>query len=186
MLKSIVFWIGLAGVLVSWELVFFDTQHVLYWLFLCLAGSGIASMRLSEEGDSATGVFVDRVACVLFCVGAFWWFLWLDFAYFKYAAPVAVWLVMVHALRRSSSALHISSAVRLMLFFGGTFFWSVTSFGLLSVIGWQLWQTLALFMASFSVLAYAGVRTLRSPGSGTARAWLVLFLLGIELFSVVA
>lgn len=186
MLKSFMFWLSLLGVLASWELALADPGRTMYWLLLCLAASSAVSVRLSDEGDPFWPVLADRIAGVLFSVGAFWWFLWLDFAYAKFAAPVLVWLVLVYALREERIGGRVGAAVRLMLFFGGTFFWAVTSFGLLSVIGWEVWETLAVFGASFAAFAYSGVHTLKAPPRDTLRAHLVLVLLGIELFSVIA
>ena len=186
MLKSFIFWLGILGVLASWELALADPGRTLYWLFLCLVSLSVVSVRLSDETSQFRGIIADRIAFVLFGVGAFWWFLWLDFAYVKYAAPVLVWLVILYASARHGSEKSQLVTVRLALFFGGTFFWAVTSFGLLSVIGWEIWETLCVFGVSFGVLSYTGVRTLQQSTGSAFRAWLVLLLLGLELFSVVA
>ena len=186
MLKSLVFWAALIGVLASWELALLDPERILHWLLLCLAAGAVVSLNLSDEGDPFWSVLADRITGVLFSAGAFWWFLWLDFAYVKFVIPVLVWLMLVYACREERIAGRVSATVRLMLFFGGTFFWAVTSFGLLSVIGWEVWETLAVFGLSFGVFAYSGVHTLKAHPQDTFRAHLVLLLLGIEFFSVVA
>ncbi|MBI2050372.1 MAG: hypothetical protein HYT31_01025 [Parcubacteria group bacterium] len=186
MLKSLIFWLGILGVLASWELALADPGRVLYWLLLCLASSSIVSVRFSDDTSPFRGIMADRIAVVLFVVGAFWWFLWLDFAYIKYAVPFLVWLGLMYASARLRSEQSQLVTVRLALFFGGTFFWSVTSFGLLSVIGWEVWETLSVFGVSFGVFSYTGVRTLQPPPGSVFSAWLVLLLLGLELFSVVA
>lgn len=185
-MKPFILWLGLLGVLASWELALADPGRVLYWLLGCLVAASVVSLKLSDEEGTFQSVLVDRIAAVLFSVGALWWFLWLDFAYAKFAAPVLVWLVLAYASTREQTRGRVSPTVRLMLFFGGTFFWAVTSFGLLSVIGWEVWETLAVFGASFAAFAYAGVHTLGAPRQDTFRAHLALVLLGLELFSVVA
>ncbi len=186
MLKSLVFWASLAGVLFSWELALFDPPRVLYWLLLCLVASGVASARLSAPGRGFWSVLVDRMSVVLFCAGVFWWLLWLDFQYLKFGIALLLWVAFVYGMRRETPGEHQSITLRLILFFGGTFVWTVTSFGLLTVIGWQLAEAFAVFIASFGVFAYSGLCTLtRSPGRLLA-AYLLLVLLGIEFFSVVA
>lgn len=187
MLKSLVFWASLLGVLASWELVLIDPARILYWLLLCLISASTASLRIGGDGRPFSGALMDRISVVLFAAGVFWWLLWLDFEYVKFAIGVAVWAALAYGMRRENPGEHRSATLRLMLFFGGTFVWSVTSFGLLTVIGWQLAEALAVFIASFGVLAYSGLNLLapRDRKSGLA-AYLVLFLLGVEFFSVVA
>lgn len=186
MLKSLVFWASLVVILASWELALLDPVRILYWLSLCLVASGVASWRLGADERAFWSVLVDRISVVLFSTGVFWWLLWLDFQYAKFAVAALVWAVLVYGMRREKPEERRSVTLRLILFFGGTFVWAVTSFGLLTVIGWQLVETLGVFMVSFGVFAYSGFRTVVGEQQGALAAYLVLVLLGVEFFSVVA
>ncbi|OJI07327.1 hypothetical protein BK004_01175 [bacterium CG10_46_32] len=186
MIKFLVFWVSLLGILISWELVLLDPSNILYWLFLCLVASGIASLRLSGGDGGFWSVLIDRISVVLFSIGVFWWLLWIDFEYIKFVVAALVWCVLVYGMRREKPHEHMSVTLRLILFFGGTFVWTVTSFGLFTVIGWKLIETLGVFIVSFSVFAYSGVHTIARNQKGLLTAYLVLMLLGIEFFSVVS
>ncbi|MAG29220.1 hypothetical protein CL632_03725 [bacterium] len=185
-MKLIVFWIGLVGVLVSWEMLLLQPARILYWLIICLAASSILSLYVSREQDKWQNSLIDRLALVLFSIGVFWWILWLDFAIIKFAIVIGIWGVLAYVLEKAKRIGIVPNKMRLTLFFGGTFFWSTISYGLLIVIGWHLWQALIIFAISFGLFSWFGLQVYEKSIYDKLRAWLLLFLLGVEFFSVIA
>ena len=64
---------------------------------------------------------------VVFSLGVFWWLLWIDYEYLKFAFPVIVWVILLYSTKdlwKSKSEV-LNSKTRLVLFFGGIFFISV-------------------------------------------------------------
>jgi hypothetical protein len=185
MFSIIGYWVVLISLLASWEMVLLQPERILYWFYICLVSCGLLSWMLIKERTTWKHILVDRLSFVIFCTGVFWWMLWLDFSLIKFAVPVIVWAALVYLLRGIQSTMH-TSKLSLALFFSGVFFWGTISYGLLTVIGWPLWQTLVVFLLSFGLLAAGVVHNISDDSNKQIRAWLLLLLLGVEFFSVVA
>jgi hypothetical protein len=186
MLKTVIFWMAIFGILVIWELVLILPEFIIVWLGFCIVLSAFTSWQLGQQDEPLKQILLDRFSFVLFNVGVLFWLLWLDFAFLKFFIAIIIWMAMSYAFFRAVYKERITQTMRLLIFFGGTFLWSTISYGLLTVIGWQLWQTLIVFSISFSVLLWTGLMVLKTSIYNTMRVWLLLLLIGVEFFSVVA
>lgn len=186
MLSFLGFWASLAGLLVSWELVLYSPARVFYWFGLCLVCSSFLVFLLTKNDPGWKKGLIDRLSFVLFCVGAFWWFLWLDLNVIKYIIPFVIWGSIVYFARDSRNMGIISKNEKLAIFFGGVFFWSAISFGLSTVLGWKLWQVLLIFLVSFAVLCWPAMRSVSENSLKKIKAYLLLILLAVEMFAVIA
>jgi hypothetical protein len=188
MVSKILFWLLLALLLLSWELVLARPVELLYWVSLCIGASAGLGWYIVQGEQNWKQILVQRLGFVLVSVGIFWWVLWLDFVVLKFIVPLVGALVFAYVLHDSITQMPhgLSGKAQLILFFGGTFLWASVSFGLLIVLGWELWSTLGVFVVSFGVLAYLGVGYLTTQTSEHVRMWLLVLLLGAQFYSVIA
>jgi len=182
MLSFLSFWALLGGLLLSWELVLYSPSHIFYWFVLCLFCSFFLILILTKNVLDWKKGFADYISFILFCSGAFWWFLWLDFNVIKYAIPFVIWWFIVYFAKESRKMGVISKKEKLVIFFGGTFFWSAISFGLLTVLGWRLWYCLLIFVFSFSFLSFSSVGLISDLPMQKIKSWLLMILLSAEFF----
>jgi hypothetical protein len=186
MYKILLFWLPLLAIFASWELVLFQPTSILYWLGICLLSSAVFAWYISRGETQVVRATIDRFSFAVLSVGVFWWLLWIDYKVIKYVFPVIIFALLVYFvfdLRNSEG--EVSPRMRLAIFFGGTFFWATISFGLITVLGWQLWHALGLFVISFALLSYSATELLTGASIQHTKAWLVLVLFSAEIFSVI-
>ena len=187
MLQTVLFWFSLCILLVSWELVLIEPSFVLYWFGACLVAAALCALHVSAGARNWRSALVDRFAYVVFLAGIFWWLLWIDFSFFKYAIALLVWLAVAYfarAAKRHGSDLFGHSG-SLAVYVGGTFFWATTAFGLVTVLGWSIWKALVIFTVAFALLSWTAAYRLADSALPQVRAWLVLVLIAVETFSLI-
>lgn len=187
MLAIIKFWLPLFAILVSWELALWYPKGFWYALGLAIGASLVLVSFLNPGSRAWRYSLPDRLAFMVFVICVFWWFFWLDFAWLKYFLPVVFWAVTVYAFReiRSQKELGLPPHWRLALFLGGTFFAGSVCFGLLTVLGWPLWSALVIFLAALAVFSWSAMVFLEADRNNLIRGFLLLILLGAEIFSVI-
>ncbi len=175
MRKLLTFWLPLAAVAASWELVLWRPGWLWYWLILNLVGTGFFLVWLARGR-----ILIDWLPLLVVNLGVFWWLLWLDFAALRYIFPLFFMPFVYKVLKESgqSDEALFTEQGQFLLVLGGTFFVSSTCFGLLTVLGWQLWPASFIFLIAFALLIY--------PGRAQLVDFLILCLLGIEAFAILA
>ncbi|MBI4134484.1 MAG: hypothetical protein HY471_00025 [Candidatus Sungbacteria bacterium] len=170
MASLLTFWLPLALVLFSWEAVLLNPGRIGLWFGVCLIAAAVIAWR------ACSGV-LDRLSVLLFLAGVFWWGLWIDFATIKFALPVFIAAAFAYVLS-SPSRTHLA------LFLGGVFFWSSIAFGLVTVLGRGLWESLIVFLAVYGVFVRAATVHSRSGAAFPFSLYVVLLLVAAEVFSV--
>ena len=187
MIKILSFWLLSMALLVSWEALLIQPIRLFYWLAICLISSAVLGWLATKSDENTIHANIDRLVFVVFSLGVFWWLLWIDYEYLKFAFPVIVWVILLYSTKdlwKSKSEV-LNSKTRLVLFFGGIFFWSAISFGLISVVGWQIWHAIGLFMVSFAILSYSVIENITISSNQHIQSWLLLLLISAEVFSVI-
>jgi len=185
-IRAVIFWFSLALLLVSWEMAILEPSRLLAWFGLTLAGSAISALHIGMRDKGFTRSFIDRGSFVLLNVAIFWWLLWLDLAIVKFAFPVFLAFYIFYILRgvKNDGYGLFSEKNALIVFLGGTFFWSTISFGLITVMGWQLWHALLIFLAGFLIFSIVAIKKLAEDLREQMRALVLLLLIAAEAFSV--
>ena len=186
MISSSVFWIFQIGLASSWELVLINPSHVFYWIILCVASALYLAWFCSRKEEKTKQALLDQISFVLLSIGIFWWVLWLDFEWLKFASPVLFWAIFAYLTYDSAKNGVFSKNLKLAIFFGGIFFWSTIAYGLLTVIGWGLWLVLLIFFLSFALISWPSICLLGDHRSQRIKAWFLILFLSAELFSVIA
>lgn len=170
----------MVAVMASWELVLWRPQGLWYFFILNLAGTVLFLFWLSRSRPWRRRILVDWLPLLIVNLGVFWWLLWLDFGALRYIFPVCLLPFLYGILKESgqSGESLFTERGQTLLFLGGTFFTSSICFGLLTVLGWQLWPVAVIFLITLALLSYSAV----SPFIN----FLILCLLGIESFSLLA
>jgi|GEM_PF-2037255 len=187
MLRIIKFWLPLFVILISWELALWYPSGFWYSFGLAIVASAVLAFFLNPGPIAWHHSLPDRLAFMVFVVCIFWWFFWLDLAWLKYILPVVFWLAMVYAFWeiQGQNERGLPPHWRLALFLGGTFFSGSVCFGLLTVLGWPLWSALLIFLACFAVFSWSAMMYLEADSADIIRGFLLLMLLGAEIFSVI-
>lgn len=172
------FWLPAAAVLFSWEAVLINPGRISLWFGLCLVAAGVIAWQLATS-------LVDRLSILLLLAGVFWWGLWLDFSLAKFALPVVIAVLLVYVglfsrVQEGSARPYAWLAV----FLGGTFFWSSIAFGMVTVLGRSLWESLLVFLAAFCIFARSATIRSRSGAELPVLFYFLLILLAAEIFSV--
>jgi len=187
MFKILSFWVLSLLLLVSWESLLIQPIRLFYWLGICLLSSAVLGWLATKYDENIIRANIDRLVFVVFSLGTFWWLLWIDYEFLKYAFPILVWIILIYSIRDlwNSKSEIIDSKTRLVLFFGGIFFWSTISFGLIGVVGWQIWHALGLFLISFAILSYSVIENITISSKQHIQLWFMLLLISAEVFSII-
>ena len=180
-----IFWLSAVALLASWELSLWLPNYLRYWLLLNLGASFWLARFFTRPELGRGAARGDQLAFVVFNVSFFYWLLWLDFAWAKYALPWLLGLVLFYLLggflqNRPERRLPL----RLVFFLGGTFFCASAAFGLLTVLGLPLWLALLLFLAAFAGLSWPVIFYWSGPPPALLAGYLAMLLLAAETFSV--
>ena len=143
------------------------------------------SIRANEKFPWRT--FFDRAALVATIVGLQIWLLWVDFVYAAYIIPiigtVLMWRLFQGTYRHGG---RLGSRSRLGLLFSGLFFWGTISFGVTSVLGWQVWQGMLIFVLPCVLFARTALAALVAARGETACYTLLLTVIAAEAFAVIS
>lgn len=186
MVAYALFWTFFSCILLSWELVLVYPAQIFYLIFLCILASTALSWFLVKDEEKTKSSILNQISFIFLCLGIFFWLLWLDFIFVKFAVPFVLWIAIFYIIRGSDKTGIMRKITKLGIFLGGTFFWSSISYGLLTVLGWQLWQVFLIFLFSFIFISWPAVKTLEPDSLNYIKAWILLVLLGAELFAVIA
>jgi len=186
MVIPLFFWLFFACILLSWELVLFYPAYVFYWSVLCILSSTALSWILVKDEEKTKTSIPHQLSFVFLCLGIFCSLLWVDFQFIKYFVPAVVWFAILYLIKSGAKIGIMRKTTKLGIFLAGTFFWATVSFGLLTVLGWQMWKVFLFFLFFFSFISWPGVSILESDSLRNIKAWLLLILLTAELFAVAA
>lgn len=177
------FWLPILAVFTSWELGLLYPQGLWYYLIISILGSGFLAWRLAYS-ETRKRCFSFSAMFVIYALGAYFWFLWLDFNWFKFLIPLFVVFGLIYLLLPERKHGKVGDHVYLSLFLTGTFFWSTVTFGLLTVLGWPLWLSSLIFLVSFLILAQGKILSDSKDDFLFWPAFLLLALLGAQFFTV--
>ncbi len=185
MFYTLFFWISIVGMLVSWNMVLLQPEEIIRWFGVTLVSSSIIAWLVFQSGNWRR-LLIDRLALVCFSIGVYWWLLMQDFAVFKYIFPVVIWLFVVSFLREYQKNNHIEPTpkLRYTLFFGGLFTWSTVAYGVVFVVGWQLWQGFLLFLIPSILFSYSAIRYVSEDSTKQTLSLLLHTLIMSETFLV--
>ncbi|OIO49530.1 MAG: hypothetical protein CO042_00410 [Parcubacteria group bacterium CG_4_9_14_0_2_um_filter_41_8] len=181
------FWASLIGLLASWEMALYSPAYIFYWFGLCLASSVLSALFLTKNSENWKKATISRLSIVLFSIGVLWWLLWIDFVLVKYTIPFILWILIVYLVQNSYKMGVLGRKEKLALFFGGTYFWSAISYGLLTVLGWKIWLCLLIFLASFGILIFSVVQIISDDMDyRKTKAFILSLFIGAEFFVVIS
>jgi hypothetical protein len=178
------FWLPALVILAVFEALLFKPAWLWYYLILLILAGSTLSWQLARQEIKRTRLSFLALFLTT-TIGAFFWLLWIDFAWFKFLLPPLMLAIVSWLALPGQQYGKVSSATFLSLFLAGTFFWSTVSFGLLTVLGWPLSHAVLVFLVAFILLAQGANFSERRDWPGTYLASILLILLGMEIWSVI-
>lgn len=181
MLPALNFWLPAIVVLAIFEAVLFWPSFLWYYLPALVLAAIFFAWHIAREEPKRTK-FSFLALLLITALGAFFWLLWLDFVWFKFFLPPFLSAILLWLALPNRAHGKVSADVYLALFLAGVFFWATVTFGLLTVLGWPLWESVLIFLVVFILLAQGAESSQSAPPARLAT--ILLVLLGMELWAV--
>lgn len=142
-------------------------------------------LAFAVKKNAHVSVWVDRIAVLLFVAGLSGWLLWVDYAFLKYAFPLFGAGLLWHGYGDTTARFGVLSAhARLSLFFANTFFWATIGYGVVSILGWQLWYGTVFFLLPLYFSGKAAFVSIEKQPHAQHIALLVLLSISAQAFIV--